>query len=136
MGRPMESSEQLRSLFSAPVEETADSYVIEVPRSEVDGGSVDATENYQVALLRCRIKQALKWRAKRAVKQAEAPNSASTFTKKIGVVRLFTKMTGAVRRLSSVGPRRRRLPARAATPPVRQLLATGRRSPRNRRHGS
>jgi predicted RNA-binding protein with TRAM domain len=47
----MELSEQLRSLFSAPVEETEDSYVIEVPRSEVDKGSVDGTESYQVALL-------------------------------------------------------------------------------------
>jgi len=38
-------------LFSASVEETTDSYVIEVPRSEVDGGSVDGTESYQVAIL-------------------------------------------------------------------------------------
>ncbi len=47
----MESSEQLKSLFSAPVVETGDSYVIEVPRSEIDEGSVDGTESYQVALL-------------------------------------------------------------------------------------
>ncbi len=47
----MESSEELKSLFSAPIEETGNSYMIEVPRSEVNGGSVDGTECYQVALL-------------------------------------------------------------------------------------
>ncbi len=47
----MKSSQELRSLFSAPVKETADSYIIELPRSEIDGGSVDGDETYQVALL-------------------------------------------------------------------------------------
>lgn len=51
MSRPLESSSQLKSLFSAPVEETRDSYVIEVPRSEVDKESIDGTEGYLVALL-------------------------------------------------------------------------------------
>ena len=47
----MGSSEELGSLFSAPVKETSDSYIIEVPRSEIDRGSVDQDEVYRVALL-------------------------------------------------------------------------------------
>ncbi|MFD1643681.1 TRAM domain-containing protein [Halohasta litorea] len=47
----MEISEQLTSLFSAPVEETAESYVIEVPYREVTEGFVDRDAAYQVALL-------------------------------------------------------------------------------------
>jgi len=38
-------------LFSAAVEETADSYVIEVPATEVTDGFVDEDEIYQLALL-------------------------------------------------------------------------------------
>ena len=47
----MESSEQLKSLFSAPIEETRDSYVIEVPRTEVEEGFVDASRAHKIALL-------------------------------------------------------------------------------------
>lgn len=47
----MEISEQLSCLFSAAVEETADSYVIEVPATEVTEGFVDEDEIHQVALL-------------------------------------------------------------------------------------
>ena len=50
----MESSAQLKGLFSAPIEETENTYVIEVPRSEVEGGSVEGAESYQVALLSSR----------------------------------------------------------------------------------
>ena len=50
----MESSAQLKGLFSAPIEETENTYVIEVPRSEVEGGSVERAESYQVALLSSR----------------------------------------------------------------------------------
>jgi len=47
----MEISEQLTCLFSAPVEETPDSYVIEIPHREVIEGFVDRDEAYQVAVL-------------------------------------------------------------------------------------
>ena len=48
----MEISEQLTCLFAAKVEERDQSYLIEVPKQEVDVGYVDPTEDYQVALLR------------------------------------------------------------------------------------
>ncbi|MEF8778549.1 MAG: deoxyribonuclease, partial [Natronomonas sp.] len=38
----MEISEKLLCLFSAEVEETADRYVVDVPRREIDTGSIEA----------------------------------------------------------------------------------------------
>jgi len=46
----MNISEQLACLFSAEVEAQDDSYVIEVPKQEVEVGYVDPTEAYQLAL--------------------------------------------------------------------------------------
>ena len=48
----MEISDKLLCLFSASVTETEDeTYVIEVPRREVDTGSIDPDEIYRVALV-------------------------------------------------------------------------------------
>ncbi|MFB6166501.1 MAG: TRAM domain-containing protein [Haloarculaceae archaeon] len=47
----MEISEKLLCLFSADVETSGDSYVIEVPRREIDTGSIDPGETYRVALI-------------------------------------------------------------------------------------
>jgi|AntDeeMetageno50_2_1112565.scaffolds.fasta_scaffold01141_4 predicted RNA-binding protein with TRAM domain len=47
----MEISNELISLFSAPVEEHRGSYVIELPRAELREGSVEASESYHVALI-------------------------------------------------------------------------------------
>jgi predicted RNA-binding protein with TRAM domain len=47
----MHISEELACLFSATVDEQRDSYVIEVPRSEVEDGFTDTSQTYQVALL-------------------------------------------------------------------------------------
>ncbi|PSP74284.1 deoxyribonuclease [Halobacteriales archaeon QS_3_64_16] len=47
----MEISDKLLCLFSASVTETEDSYVIEVPRREIETGSVDSEEIYRVALV-------------------------------------------------------------------------------------
>jgi len=47
----MEISEKLLCLFSAEVEEADDRFVVEVPRREIDTGSVDADEVYRVALI-------------------------------------------------------------------------------------
>jgi predicted RNA-binding protein with TRAM domain len=48
----MEISEQLTCLFAAEVEEHDQSYVVEIPKQEVDVGYVDPTKDYQIALLR------------------------------------------------------------------------------------
>jgi predicted RNA-binding protein with TRAM domain len=48
----MEIFEQLTCLFAAEVEERDQSYVVEVPKQEVDVGYVDPTKDYQIALLR------------------------------------------------------------------------------------
>jgi len=48
----MEISEQLTCLFAAEVEERDQSYVVEVPKQEVDVGYVDPKKDYQIALLR------------------------------------------------------------------------------------
>jgi predicted RNA-binding protein with TRAM domain len=48
----MEISKQLTCLFAAEVEEQGQSYVVEVPKQEVDVGYVDPTEDYQVAVLK------------------------------------------------------------------------------------
>jgi predicted RNA-binding protein with TRAM domain len=47
----MEISEKLLCLFSADVSEEGDRYVIEVPKREIDTGSVDPGETYRVALI-------------------------------------------------------------------------------------
>ncbi|SFS02231.1 Predicted RNA-binding protein, contains TRAM domain [Halomicrobium zhouii] len=47
----MEISEKLLCLFSAEVSEDGDSYVVEVPRREVDTGSIQPGETYRVALI-------------------------------------------------------------------------------------
>lgn len=51
----MEMSNELTSLFSAPIEEHRDSYVIELPRAELEEGPVEASESYQVALISNRV---------------------------------------------------------------------------------
>ena len=48
----MEISEELTCLFTAVVEEHDQSYVLEIPKQEVDVGYVDPTEDYQVVILR------------------------------------------------------------------------------------
>ena len=47
----MEISEDLTCLFSATVDEDRDSYVIEVPKAEVENGFVDPSQVYKTALL-------------------------------------------------------------------------------------
>ena len=47
----LEISNQLLCLFSAEVSADGDRYVIEVPRREVDTGSIDPDDTYQVALI-------------------------------------------------------------------------------------
>ena len=47
----MEISEQLRCLFSAPVEKQGDSYVVEVPEQEVRHGELQPGQSYRVAIL-------------------------------------------------------------------------------------
>jgi predicted RNA-binding protein with TRAM domain len=46
----IEIPEQLTCLFSAKVEPQDDSYVIEVPKSEVEDGCVNPNHDYQLAL--------------------------------------------------------------------------------------
>ncbi|QLD90103.1 TRAM domain-containing protein [Natronomonas salina] len=47
----MEISDKLLCLFSAEVEETEDRFVVEVPRREIDTGSIEAGDTYRVALI-------------------------------------------------------------------------------------
>jgi len=47
----MEISDQLLCLFSADVRSETDRYVIEVPRREVETGSIDPDSTYRVALI-------------------------------------------------------------------------------------
>ncbi|MEF8819486.1 MAG: TRAM domain-containing protein [Haloferacaceae archaeon] len=47
----MEISEQLLCLFSAEVRAEGDRYVVEVPRREVETGSIAAGDTYRVALI-------------------------------------------------------------------------------------
>lgn len=47
----MEIPDQLQTLFSAPVEERNESYVIEVPEDELQLGQISRGETYRVALL-------------------------------------------------------------------------------------
>jgi predicted RNA-binding protein with TRAM domain len=50
-GIPLEISNQLLCLFSADVTADGDRYVIEVPRREIDTGSVEPGSTYRVALI-------------------------------------------------------------------------------------
>ena len=47
----MEISDKLLCLFNADVSETGDTYTVEVPRREVDTGSIETGETYRVALI-------------------------------------------------------------------------------------
>jgi predicted RNA-binding protein with TRAM domain len=47
----MNISERLQCLFSATIEENDDTYTITVPDTELDIGSLETAESYQVALL-------------------------------------------------------------------------------------
>ena len=47
----MEISDKLLCLFSAEVEEDGDRFVVEVPRRELETGSVEAETTYRVALI-------------------------------------------------------------------------------------
>jgi len=47
----MEISDKLLCLFSADVREEDDSYVVEVPRREVETGSIESGDTYRVALI-------------------------------------------------------------------------------------
>jgi len=47
----LEISDKLLCLFSADVSEAGDRYTVEVPRREVDTGSVEPGETYRVALI-------------------------------------------------------------------------------------
>ena len=46
----MEISDKLLCLFSARIEEDGDRYVVEVPRREVETGSIGSGDTYRVAL--------------------------------------------------------------------------------------
>jgi len=48
----LESTDELRCLFSAGLSESGDSYVVEVPRRELETGSVETGERYRIALVR------------------------------------------------------------------------------------
>jgi len=47
----MEISEKLLCLFSAEVTADGDRYTVEIPRREIDTGTVDPGETYRVALI-------------------------------------------------------------------------------------
>jgi predicted RNA-binding protein with TRAM domain len=47
----MEISDKLLCLFNADVTESGDTYTVEVPRREVENGSIDPGETYRVALV-------------------------------------------------------------------------------------
>lgn len=48
----MESPDKLLCLFSAGVSESDDGHVVEVPRHELETGSVEPGERYRIALIR------------------------------------------------------------------------------------
>jgi predicted RNA-binding protein with TRAM domain len=48
---PVELSNELLCLFSARVSDDGDSYTIEVPRREVEAGTVSPDEGYRIALI-------------------------------------------------------------------------------------
>ncbi len=47
----MEISEDLTCLFSSTIDEQRDSYVIEVPKAEVEEGFVDASQVHKIAVI-------------------------------------------------------------------------------------
>ncbi len=47
----MEISDKLLCLFNAEVTESEDTYTVEVPRREIETGSIEAGETYRVALV-------------------------------------------------------------------------------------
>jgi len=47
----MEISDQLLCLFSADIRDEDDRYVLEVPKREIDTGTVEPNETYKVALI-------------------------------------------------------------------------------------
>jgi len=47
----MEISEDLTCLFSSTIDEQSDSYVIEVPKAEVEEGFVDASQVHKIAVI-------------------------------------------------------------------------------------
>ncbi len=47
----MEISEKLLCLFSAEIEEDEDRYVVEVPRREIETGSIEVNGTYRVAFI-------------------------------------------------------------------------------------
>ncbi|CCQ35314.1 TRAM domain protein [Natronomonas moolapensis 8.8.11] len=47
----MEISDKLLCLFSAEIEEAEDRFVVEVPRREIESGSVGTEDTYRVALI-------------------------------------------------------------------------------------
>lgn len=47
----MEVSDRLRCLFSATVEEQEESYVVELPKREIQRGDLQTNDTYQVAIL-------------------------------------------------------------------------------------
>ncbi|MFB6192589.1 MAG: TRAM domain-containing protein [Haloarculaceae archaeon] len=47
----MEISDDLLCLFSAEIEDEGDRYVVEVPRREIETGSLEGGETYRVALI-------------------------------------------------------------------------------------
>ncbi|MFC7006440.1 TRAM domain-containing protein [Halalkalicoccus salilacus] len=47
----MEISDKLLCLFNAELTETDDGYVVEIPQSEIDTGSLESGETYRVALI-------------------------------------------------------------------------------------
>lgn len=47
----MEISEKLLCLFSAEVSADGDTYTVEIPRREIETGSIDLGETYRVALI-------------------------------------------------------------------------------------
>jgi len=47
----LEISDQLLCLFSAEVSDDGDRYVVEVPRREIDTGSIEPGDTYRVALI-------------------------------------------------------------------------------------
>lgn len=48
---PLEIADTLLCLFSADVSDDGDRYVVEVPRREIDTGSIESGETYRVALI-------------------------------------------------------------------------------------
>ena len=72
-GLTLEISDKLLCLFSAEVEQSGDSYVIEVPQRELETGSVDAGETYRVALIASELEAAEDERAEQPSSEPQPP---------------------------------------------------------------